>query len=68
MAKPEAGGIALSWPGNATGYTLQSAETLLPFPVWNPLNQNVELLNGRRRVNIMFSPAITQQFFRLTKP
>lgn len=68
ISKSDAGEIILSWPGNATGYSLQSTDALSPIPVWNPASQNAELLDGRRRVNVALSPPIKQKFFRLTKP
>ena len=68
ISKSEAGEIVLSWPGYATGFALQSTDALLPLSVWNPVNQNAELLDGRHRVNHTLSLAITQKFFRLTKP
>ena len=68
IEKSEAGEVILSWPGYATGYTLQSTSALLPFTIWNPVNQNAALAGGRRRISFAISPGTSRQFFQLQKP
>ena len=68
IERTTAGEIVLSWPGYAMGYTLQSADALLPSAFWNPVNQPASLIEGRRRIHPEISAGISQQFYQLKKP
>jgi alpha-tubulin suppressor-like RCC1 family protein len=64
---PSANAMTLSWPANATGFTLQSMLNLTPPVTWLDVTNNPPaVLGGLFTVtNPMSSPA---QFFRLRKP
>ena len=58
--------LALSWPGTAVGFRVQTAETLSSATAWNPLS-TVPVLTGERYiVNVPLEQV--QWFFRLVKP
>jgi uncharacterized repeat protein (TIGR03803 family) len=55
--------VILTWPTNATGFTLQSATNLNPPAVWNTVSPAPAIVNGQ---NTVTNPiAVTQQFYRL---
>ncbi len=68
IGQSQPGEIVLSWPGYATGYTLKSANALLPATVWSPVNPSTALVGGYRRISFAIAPETSQQFFQLSKP
>jgi endo-1,4-beta-xylanase len=61
------GGLTLSWPADASYFTVTSATNLTPPVVWTPLTNTPVLLSNQWRVTL---PAATngQRFFRLQTP
>jgi uncharacterized repeat protein (TIGR03803 family) len=55
--------VTLTWPGDATGFTLQSAADLSSPLSWNNTRSNPVLTNGQYTVTISISNS--QTFFRL---
>jgi hypothetical protein len=56
--------VILTWPTNATGFTLQSTTNLLPA-VWSSVSPAPVLVNGQYAVTNPISGP--QQFFRLSQ-
>ncbi len=62
---PSAGNVILTWPANATGFTLQSTTNLVSPAVWTPVLPGPVVVNG---LNAVTNPITgTQQFFRLSQ-
>jgi hypothetical protein len=55
--------IILTWPTNSSGFTLESATTLLPLTIWTPVANPPVVINGQYTVTNISSGA--QQFFQL---
>lgn len=55
--------IVLTWPGPPAGYVLESATNLAPPVAWAAVT-NVPRTNGVQ-LNVVISPAVWQQYFRL---
>jgi uncharacterized repeat protein (TIGR03803 family) len=63
---PSAANLILTWPTNATGFTLQSTTNLGSLAVWTTNSPAPVVVNGQ---NTVTNPILgTQQFFRLTSP
>jgi uncharacterized repeat protein (TIGR03803 family) len=60
---PLGSNVALLWPVNATGFTLQSTTNLVPPTAWTPVLTIPSVINGQNTVTNPISS--TQQFFRL---
>jgi len=58
--------VSISWPGDLTGFKLQSAVGLGPGSVWQTITMAPNLINGRWTVTIQ--PLKERQFFRLVLP
>jgi uncharacterized repeat protein (TIGR03803 family) len=57
--------VMLSWPTNATGFTLESAINLVPSVVWQTNSTTPIVIGGQ---DVVTNPIIsTQMFFRLTQ-
>jgi len=57
--------VVLTWPTNATGYTLQSTTTLGSSAIWTAVAPAPVVINGQ---NTMTNPLSgTQQFYRLSQ-
>jgi hypothetical protein len=54
--------ITLQWPANATGYTLQTASSLVSSQ-WGAVSGNVSVVNGLNTVTV--TPSSTAAFYRL---
>jgi uncharacterized repeat protein (TIGR03803 family) len=61
---PSGSNVILSWPTDATGFTLQSTTNLVS-PVWDAVSTAPVVVNGLNTVTNPISG--TQQFFRLSK-
>lgn len=62
---PAGGSVVLSWPTNATGFTLQSTTNLASPAVWTAVSPGPVVINGQ---NIVTNPISgTQQFYRLSQ-
>ncbi len=61
-----AGSMALSWPGWATGWQLYSATNLMPPVVWWPVKNAVGSNDGAFSVTLPMG--LEHQFFRLASP
>ena len=57
--------LHISWPMPATGYQLESRESLDTASDWQPVNQMPEMLGDR--MSIMIEPSDGTRFFRLAK-
>jgi uncharacterized repeat protein (TIGR03803 family) len=58
--------VILTWPTNATGFTLESTLNLGAASVWNPVSPLPVAVN---RQNVVTNPITgTQQFYRLSSP
>ena len=57
--------VILTWPTNATGFTLQSTTNLASSSVWTAVCPEPVVVNGRNTVPNPISA--TQQFFRLSQ-
>ena len=55
--------VILSWPTNATRFTLQSTSNLAPPAVWSAVSPLPAIVNGQNTVTNSISG--TQQFYRL---
>jgi hypothetical protein len=55
--------VVLSWPMNATGFTLQSTTNLIPPAVWSAVSPAPVVVNGNYTVTNPISDA--QKFYRL---
>jgi len=55
-----AAGVILTWPANATGFTLQSTTNLLSLAVWITVSPGPVVINGQHTVTNPISG--TQQF------
>ena len=63
---PSTESMIVSWPTNATGFTLQSTPSLTPPVTWNDVTNQPTVLGGLITVtNPISGPA---EFFRLRKP
>jgi len=62
---PAGGTVILSWPTNATGFTLQSTTNLVLPSMWTTVSPGPALVNGLNTVTNPFSG--TQQFYRLAQ-
>src|ERR1039457_3596479 len=58
--------VILTWPTNATGFTLQSTTNLVSPVVWSAVSPAPVLVNGQNAVTNSISG--TQQFYRLSQP
>jgi hypothetical protein len=66
MLQPSGNAMVLSWPTNATGFTLQSTPNLTPPVTWLDVTNPRAVAGGQFTVtNPMSGPA---QYFRLAKP
>jgi uncharacterized repeat protein (TIGR03803 family) len=65
MITPGLGTIVLTWPSNATGFTLQSSTSLGSSAVWTTVYPTPIIVNGQNTVTNPISGA--QQFFRLSQ-
>jgi uncharacterized repeat protein (TIGR03803 family) len=61
---PSAANVVLTWPTNATGFTLQSTMNL-SSPVWTAVSPAPIVVNGQNTVTNPING--TQQFFRLSQ-
>jgi uncharacterized repeat protein (TIGR03803 family) len=62
---PSGPNVILTWPTNATGFTLQSTTSLGSSPVWNTNSLAPVVVNGQ---NTVTKPIFgTQQFYRLSQ-
>jgi uncharacterized repeat protein (TIGR03803 family) len=61
---PAEASVVLTWPTNATGFTLQSATNLIS-PAWTTNLPAPAVINGTNTVTALISG--TQQFFRLSQ-
>jgi uncharacterized repeat protein (TIGR03803 family) len=61
---PAGPNVILTWPSNATGFTLQST-TNLDSPVWTTNSSAPAVINGQNTVTNPISGA--QQFYRLSQ-
>jgi len=57
--------VVLTWPTNATGFTLQSTTNLASPAVWTTVSPAPAVVNGQNAVTNPISG--TQQFFRLSQ-
>jgi hypothetical protein len=57
--------VILTWPTNATGFTLQSTTNLVSSPVWATVSPAPVVVNGQFTVTNAISG--TQQFYRLSQ-
>ncbi len=57
--------VILTWPTNATGFTLQSTTNLVSPAVWTTVSPGPVVVNGQNAVTNLISGA--QQFFRLSQ-
>jgi uncharacterized repeat protein (TIGR03803 family) len=62
---PSAANVVLTWPTNATGFTLQSTTNLVSPTVWNTNLPSPIVVNGQNTVTNPISGA--QQFYRLSQ-
>jgi uncharacterized repeat protein (TIGR03803 family) len=62
---PAAATVILTWPTNASGFSLQSTTNLVPSALWAPVSPDPAVVNGQSTVTN--SIAGTQQFFRLSQ-
>jgi hypothetical protein len=60
------GALTLSWPGNATGLTLQSRSSLSSGSWTTVTSPTAQLVNGKWQVTPLPASGLTQ-FFRLVK-
>ena len=58
--------VILTWPTNATGFTLQSTTNLVSPVVWSAVSPAPVVVNGQNAVTNSISG--TQQFYRLSQP
>jgi len=58
--------VELTWPGNAEGFTVESATNLAPAILWSPVTNLVQITNGVFRVVV--DPAESERYFRLKSP
>lgn len=58
--------VEISWPAASTGYSLESAGSLLPPINWTPTTNDVQIIGSRATVTAPLTPEPT--FFRLNKP
>lgn len=65
IATTSAVNVLLSWPTNATGFTLQATTNLGSTAVWTPVSQTPVLVNGQNTLTNPISGA--QQFYRLAQ-
>jgi hypothetical protein len=56
----------LTWPTNATGYTLQSTTNLVSTTVWSNVSPAAVVVNGQNAVTNPISG--TKKFYRLSQP
>ena len=61
-----AGGVAISWPGDLSGWELQSTTNLGPGSVWQPVTNVPQFIDGRGTVPVQ--PLNMRQFYRLRLP
>jgi formylglycine-generating enzyme required for sulfatase activity len=61
-----AANVILTWPTNATGFTLQSTTNLVSTAVWTAVVPGPIAVNGNNTVTNPISG--TQQFYRLSQP
>jgi hypothetical protein len=60
-----AGNVIVSWPTNATGFSLQATTSLGPSAIWTTNFFTPITVDGQNTVTILVSGA--QQFFRLSR-
>jgi uncharacterized repeat protein (TIGR01451 family) len=58
--------VTLSWPASASGFVLQSCNTLPPVN-WSPVGGTVQVIGGQNTVTVNVTPGETR-FFRLRRP
>jgi uncharacterized delta-60 repeat protein len=58
--------VIVSWPTNATGYSLRQSTNLSPASSWTPVSQPVTTNSGQNSVMVPVSAGT--RFFRLTSP
>ena len=63
---PSTESMIVSWPTNATGFTLQSTPSLTPPVTWNDVTNQPTVLGGLITVTNPISSAA--EFFRLRMP
>jgi formylglycine-generating enzyme len=61
-----AANVILTWPTNATGFTLQSTTNLVSPAVWNTVSPAPVIVNGQNAVTNPISG--TRKFYRLSQP
>jgi len=66
QTRSQDGQTILAWPASANGYELESRESLLPGPGWEPVTSGVAL-EGTRFV-VTNTPVQPAGFFRLSRP
>jgi len=64
--RPSGNAMILSWPTNATGFTLQSAPDLTPPMTWLDVANPPTVLGGQ--FTVTNTPSVGAQFFRLRRP
>jgi uncharacterized repeat protein (TIGR03803 family) len=57
--------VVLTWPANATGFTLKSTASLLSPAVWTSVSPGAVVVNGQNTVTNPIS--VTQQFYQLSE-
>jgi len=62
---PSGSNVILTWPTNATGFTLQSTLNLGAAAVWNPILPAPDIVNGQYTVTNRISRP--QQFYQLVQ-
>jgi uncharacterized repeat protein (TIGR03803 family) len=62
---PDGANVVLTWPANATGFTLQSATNLVSPAIWTTVSPGPVLVNGQNTVTNPVSGG--QQFYRLAQ-
>jgi hypothetical protein len=55
----------ITWPANATGFTLQSATNLVSPAVWNIVSPGPVVVNGQNTITNAIHGS--QQFYRLSQ-
>lgn len=64
-ATPDADGLRVAWGLSATGFVLQSTESLFPPIAWEAVKPPPVVTNGEQRV--LIGPTNERAFFRLTR-
>ena len=62
---PSGSNVILTWPTNATGFTLQSTTNLVSSVFWTPVSPAQAVVNEQ---NSLINPiSVAQQFYRLAQ-